>query len=329
LGFARFGWSEWHSDLHLLAAQLELMYRENCSELLPRSSQVTPMTPLLTVDDYAAIPTAFGDFRIAYGDLPDQFGELFLPADPPISANGLYPTIILLHGGCWRDRFGLGQLGQMARRLNQADIAVWSLEYRRINAEIDQPDDVRGGWPMTFLDVAAGADHLRNLASEHSLDLYRVAAVGHSAGGHLAMWLGGRHKLPNESELHKTNPLSLCGVISLAGIPDLAVAQAEQICSGAPAELMGGTPEDFADRYAQGSPQALLPLGVRHCHLVGREDEVVPADYLRRFVAQAQELGDQAQLHVLPYAAHFEVIDAASETWASVEQQIALVLKTT
>ena len=285
------------------------------------------MTTLLTVDDYAAIPTVSGDFRIAYGDLPDQFGELFLPTDPPTSPNGLYPVIVLLHGGCWRDRFGLGPLGQMARGLSQTGIAVWSLEYRRISADIDQPENVRGGWPMTFLDVAVGADHLRDLASAHNLDLDRVVAVGHSAGGHLALWLGGRHKLPADSELYRQDPLSLRGVISLAGIPDLAVAQIEDICSGAPAELMGGMPEAYTDRYTQGSPQALLPLGIRHCHFVGREDEIVPADYLRRCVAEAQERGDQAQLHVLPYAAHFEVIHATSAAWAMVEQQISLVLK--
>jgi len=284
------------------------------------------MANILTTDDYAAIPTLPGDFRIAYGDLPDQFGELFLPTQQPTAPNGLYPTIVLLHGGCWRDRFGLGQLGQMARRLSQTGIAVWSLEYRRINAEIDQSDDVRGGWPMTFHDVAAGADHLRDLAVEHKLDLDSVVAVGHSAGGHLALWLGARHRLPVEAELYTEDPLPLRGVVSLAGIPDLAVAQAEEICSGAPAQLMGGLPDEMAERYTQGSPQALLPLGIRHCHLVGREDEIVPAGYLRRCVAQAQELGDRAQLHILPYAAHFEVIHADSETWAAVEQQIVLLL---
>ncbi len=285
------------------------------------------MTPLITVDDYAAIPTVSGDFRIVYGDLPDQFGELFLPSDPPMSPNGLYSAIVLLHGGCWRDRFGLGQLGQMARRLSQTGIAVWSLEYRRISAEIDQSDDVRGGWPMTFHDVAAGADHLRELADEYRLDLDNVIAVGHSAGGHLALWLEARHRLLVESELYTEDPLSLCGVVSLAGIPDLASAQVEEICSGAPAELMGGMPEEVAERYAQGSPQSLLPLGIRHCHLVGREDEIVPPDYLRRCVAEAQAVGDRAQLHILPYAAHFEVVVPESQAWAAVEQQIVLLLK--
>jgi acetyl esterase/lipase len=284
------------------------------------------MANILTTDDYAVIPTVPSDFRIAYGDLPDQFGDLYLPPEAADADNELYPVVVLIHGGCWRDRFGLDRLGQMARRLNQAGIAVWNLEYRRINAEADQPDIVRGGWPMTFMDVAAGADHLYSLADKYNLDLDRVVAVGHSAGGHLALWLGARHKLPIESELHTPDPLPICGVVSLAGIPDLATAQAEDICSGAPAELMGGTPEKRAERYAQGSPQTLLPLGIRHCHLVGREDEIVPPDYLHRCVAEAQALGDQAQLHVLPYAGHFEVVHPQSEAWAAVEMQISLLL---
>lgn len=285
------------------------------------------MANILTTDDYAAIPTMPGDFHIAYGDLPDQFGELYLPAKSPIAANGLYPAIVLLHGGCWRDRFGLGQLGQMARRLNRSGIAVWSLEYRRISVEIEQPDEIRGGWPMTFLDVAAGADFLRTLAPQYSLDLDRVGAVGHSAGGHLALWLGARHKLPPDSPLFTVNPLSLCGVVSLAGIPDLAPALVEEICSGAPAELLGGTPEEFPERYAQGSPADLLPLGIPQCHIVGWDDEIVPADYLRRFVTKARATGDPIQLHVLPYAAHFEVISAESDAFLVVEQQIRAMLE--
>ncbi len=285
------------------------------------------MTPPMTVDDYAAIPTVAGDFRITYGDLPDQFGDLYLPTEAPRTTSGLYPTIVLIHGGCWRDRFGLGQLGQMARSLNRSGIAVWSLEYRRINVEIEQADEIRGGWPMTFLDVAAGADYLRILAPEYSLDLDRVGAVGHSAGGHLALWLGARHKLPAGSPLFVDNPLRLRGVVSLAGIPDLAPALAEGICSGAPAELLGGTPEDFPERYAQGSPAALLPLRMPQCHIVGWDDEIVPADYLRRFVTKARATGDQVQLHVVPYAAHFEVIAAESDAFLIVEQQINAALE--
>lgn len=287
------------------------------------------MAKILTTDDYAAIPIVPGDFHIAYGDLPDQFGELYLPAESPTTANGLYPTIVLIHGGCWRDRFGLGQLGQMARRLNQSGIAVWCLEYRRVNIEIEQAADMRGGWPMTFVDVATGADFLRTLAHEYHLDLDRVGAVGHSAGGHLALWLAARSKLSADSALYTENPLSLCGVVSLAGIPDLAVAQTENICSGAPAELMGGKPEDFPERYAQGSPAELLPLGIPQCYIVGWDDEIVPADYLRRFVTKARATGDPVQLHVLPYAAHFEVIAAESDAFLIVEQQIGAMLERT
>ena len=271
------------------------------------------MSHILTTDDYAALAITSGDCRIAYGSLPDQFGELFLPNHP-----GPFPTIILAHGGCWRARFGLAQLGQMARRLADNGGAVWSLEYRRIGTG--------GGWPETFADVAAAADHLREMASDHDLDLNRIVAVGHSAGGHLVCWLAGRHRLSPESVLWRPDPLRLQGVVALAGLPDLPGAVAEELCSGAPQELIGGLPSALPDRYAQGSPHALLPYGVPHRHIVGADDVVVPVGYLQHFVDLAQEEGDDAELITLAETGHIEIVVAGSPAWAMVAETIQRML---
>jgi acetyl esterase/lipase len=172
------------------------------------------------VEDYLKLPAVAADHRLAYGQAVDQFGDLYLPSTP-----GPHPVAVLLHGGCWQAKYDLQPLGNLCHALRAGGLAVWSLEYRRLGAG--------GGWPTTFQDVAAGSDFLRNLAPRFALDLSRVVAVGHSAGGHLALWLAGRHCLPPDSLLFGERPLQLAGVVALAGIPDLAAAAQWNICNNA------------------------------------------------------------------------------------------------
>jgi len=248
--------------------------------------------------------------RSVYGAHPSQFGELFLPTAP-----GPHPVVILIHGGCWRAEYGLEPLGQLAQAIADCGAAVWSIEYRRLGEG--------GGWPATFLDVGAALDHLRTLAGEHALDLRRVVTAGHSAGGHLALWLAGRWKLPAQSPLYTPNPLPVHGVVSLAGIPDLAAAAAQEVCGSAVSELIGGLPSTLADRYADASPAALTPLGIPHVHVHGREDDIVPLALVEQYAAAAHCAGDRATLEVLAGAGHFELVDAQTHAGGRV---IAAVL---
>ena len=132
---------------------------------------------LMTSNDLDHLVAPPAEARISYGDDALQFGELRLPDGP-----GPHPVAIVIHGGCWLGEFDLTHIGTLAEALNEEGIAAWVIEYRRIG-------NPGGGWPGTFEDVARGADHLRKIAKEHPLDLDRVIAVGHSAGGHLALWL--------------------------------------------------------------------------------------------------------------------------------------------
>jgi len=268
------------------------------------------MPALMSPDDYSHLPEIAGNHRIAYGMLEEQFGELFLPTQ----FNAPLPVAILLHGGCWRARFGLAPLGQIARRLANRGIAVWNLEYRRLEGG--------GGWPYTFQDTAAGADFVRTLAEDFSLDLERVIAIGHSAGGHLACWLAQRHLLTPDMTLYQDNPIPLKGVVSLAGIPDLEKASVAGICAGAPAELMGGTLTTVPERYKEGSPHAGPALKVRQWHVVGSDDALVPADYVRASVDFARGRGESVDLVTVPDAGHFEIVTAASSAWPQVERAI-------
>jgi acetyl esterase/lipase len=257
---------------------------------------------MLTVADYQALPPGRPDARVAYGAHPDQYGELYLPAGP-----GPHPAVVLIHGGCWRHLYGLGPLGSLCEALRAAGLAVWSLEYRRLGGE--------GGWPQTLVDVAAGADALRSLAAP--LDLGRVVAAGHSAGGHLALWLAARAHLPSDSELWSPDPLRLRGVLGLAALGDLHAAATRSLCGTAVHELLGGLPDEQPQRYRQASPAALLPLGVPQLHLVGEHDTIVPPDYLAELVAQARAAGDEARLSVLAGIGHFDLAVPAAPMWAA------------
>jgi acetyl esterase/lipase len=267
---------------------------------------------LLTVDDYVRLPSIPADHRLPYGPDPSQFGDLYLPSQP-----GPHPVVILVHGGCWRAEYGLAPLGQLCTALTGEGLAVWNMEYRRLGNG--------GGWPATFIDVATAADALRDIAGQYALDLARVVVMGHSAGGHLALWLAGRHRLPPESQLFTAAPLPLRGVVALAGVPDLVEGVRRDLCGGACRELVGGAPDAVPERYRQASPHALLPLGVPQLHIVGREDQSVPADYVQQYVAFAAEQ-DDVHLDILEATGHFEPVVASTAAWATVRQAVLVLL---
>ncbi|MBX0326569.1 alpha/beta hydrolase [Oscillochloris sp. ZM17-4] len=268
---------------------------------------------MLSTADYMAQPAVPSDQRVAYGPHADQFADLYLPP-----GGGPHPAIILIHGGCWQAQYGLAPLGPLCAALRETGIAVWSLEYRRLGGG--------GGWPTTFQDVAAGADALRGVAADHGLDLDRVIAAGHSAGGHLALWLAARQRLPEDSPLARPDPLPIAGVLALAGLVDLAEGAARGLCGGACLELVGGQGESLRARYAEASPAALHPLAVRQRHIVGAEDTIVPPDYLQACVGRAAATGDDVRLEVLPDAGHFELVTPDSHAWPHVRQAIVELL---
>ncbi len=269
--------------------------------------------PLQSVEEYRRLAVVLAGRRSFYGAHPSHFGDLFLPEAP-----GPHPVLVLIHGGCWRAEYGLAPLSQLAQAIARRGVAVWSIEYRRLGEG--------GGWPATFLDAGAAVDHLRTLAGEHALDLRRVVTAGHSAGGHLALWLAGRRKLPASSALFTPDPLPVHGVVSLAGIPDLATAAARKVCGDAVDELLGGAPSVVAARYADASPAALTPLGVPHVHLHGRNDAIVPVDLVEKYVAFAVQSGDQATLVVVEGAGHFEPVDARTAAGGQVVEIVGDML---
>lgn len=242
--------------------------------------------------------------HLGYGSEPLQFAELYLPDN-----NGLHPVVILIHGGYWRARYGLDLMTGLAKDLANRGIAAWNIEYRRVG-------DPGGGWPGTFLDVALAADYLRSVAPTYALDLQRVISIGHSAGGHLALWLAGRRNLAQNSPLAITDqPLALAGAISLAGVVDLELAWRLHLSNGAVIDLLEGGFEEVPDRYMGASPPVLLPLGIPHILIHGTEDDSVPLQMSLEYLAKAKAANDVVRFIELEGVDHFALIDPKSAAW--------------
>lgn len=244
----------------------------------------------------AETPQPSAGERIAYGPAPQQFGELRLP-----KGEGRFPVAVLIHGGCWLAAYDYQYFNHLAAALTAQGVATWTIEYRRIG-------DEGGGWPNTLLDVAKATDHLRRIAKTHAIDVSRVVSIGHSAGGHLALWLGARHKLGEKSALYLPVPLALKGVVGLAPITDLAsyrIGEPES-CNASVDQLLGGTPTQVPQRYAEASPRALLPLGVPQWLVQGGKDAIVPLDSVTAYAKAARVAGDIGTVSVDPELGHFD-----------------------
>jgi acetyl esterase/lipase len=276
-------------------------------------------------EDILELPAPPADARLPYGSYPEpeggwpeQFGDLRLP-----SGAGPYPVVIYIHGGFWRARYDLTHAGHPCAALTAAGIATWNIEYRRIGNEGGSLKPAggslnpAGGWPETFLDVAAAADHVRALAPRYDLDPGRVVAVGHSAGGHLALWLAARHCVPPDSPLHDPDPLPLRAAIGIGAVTDLRLAWERRLSGGVVRELMGGTPDEVPDRYAAASPPELLPLGVPQTLIHGTADGSVPYDMTVLYADRARAAGDSVRLITLSGVDHFAPVDPRSPQWPS------------
>jgi acetyl esterase/lipase len=257
--------------------------------------------------DRPELATTRPDHVIAYGKDASQTGELWLPASPPKER---LPVVVLIHGGCWRaDLPGAELVAFLADDLRKHGVAVWSLTYRRVGHS-------GGGYPGTFNDVANGVAHLRTLAEKYNLDLNRVVVTGHSAGGHLALWVAAQNKIPAGSALKRDQSVNFKAVVGIAAIPDLAhfaragahacgeqtVEQLVDTATRTPAAGPKSTP--FLDT----SPSEMLPLGVKQILIHGVFDGIVPPAIGLRYQTRAKEMGESVELITLENAGHFELV---------------------
>jgi acetyl esterase/lipase len=296
--------------------------------------------------DVLTRPAPPPDAVLRYGPGPEQVADLRLP--PGWGAEGRSAgdrgaegrgaggrgagrapvLVLLLHGGFWRAAFDRAHLGPLAAALAGENFVVCTPEFRRTG----QPG---GGWPGTFDDVAAAVDGLpglvRSAVPGADGDEWRVVLAGHSAGGHLALWAAGRHRLGPGSPWYVAGGprgvgvagvvvagVVVAGVVALAPVSDLAACYREGLDGDAAGDLLGGGPESRPGRYAVADPSQLVPLGVPVRIVHGTADNRVPFAMSREFAARARAAGDEVELTVLEGGGHFDVIDPLSGAWPAV-----------
>ena len=257
-----------------------------------------------TADDRAE--DGADEVLVVYGEAPSEFGLLSIP-----ESGRHVPVVVLVHGGFWRVRLGdTSLMAALSADLVERGWAVWNIEYGRTG-------EVMGGWPHTFEHVASAIDHLDVLAHTYPIDSDRVAVVGHSAGGHLAIWSGGRTGLdrgdPGSDPI--VDPLL---VVGLAPVLDVESAARDGLGRGAVVDLLGGLPETVPERYrvaapARGDAEVVVVLGI--------EDDIVPDEY-----AVVPALG--AESITVAGANHFSLIDPESAAWAAAVSYTHLTLPT-
>src|SRR6478752_5460907 len=242
--------------------------------------------------------------KYQYGEDPSQWGELFLPE--VAAPKGV---VVVIHGGYWRSQYG-AELGEpLAKDLAAHGVAAWNLEYRRAGNG--------GGWPNTFADVLAGIDKLRDIGAEHNLGLDRVVALGHSAGGHLAVWAAGRSRLGQlgapdaDRQLQRKDgdaAVHLTGVVSQSGLLNLAEAERLNLSNGAVSNFLGGSSERYPKRHKYADPMTAVPLPVPVYAVHATEDDTVPLSQSESYAAAGKSAGAAVQLVKVP-GDHFALID--------------------
>ncbi|NYG54578.1 prolyl oligopeptidase family serine peptidase [Nocardioides perillae] len=262
-----------------------------CSPDGPSGSSAPSALETPVPDD---LPTGFGPDRVQrldYGpDRETQFAELRRTDGP---SKGV---VVIVHGGFWRSQYDLS-LGQpLSAALVDEGWTALNVEYRRVGNG--------GGWPETFDDVAAAVDAL---AGVDDVDTSTVLTLGHSAGGHLAVWLAARPRL----EPWRPVRVPITGAVSQAGVLDLVGAHEAGLGGGAVEQFLGGPP---SDEWRLVDPLQQLPLDVPVRCVHGSGDDIVPLGQSETYVEAARAAGADAALEVVE-GDHFVVIDPASEAW--------------
>lgn len=242
------------------------------------------------------------DLRLIYGSDPNQFMDLRVPA----SEHKPSPLVINIHGGFWRAKYNLDHAGHLCAALTAKGLATANLEYRRVGNE-------GGAWPGTFSDIRSAYQYLIQNAEKYAFDTRKVAVMGHSAGGHLALCLSA-----HESQVR--------AVISLAGVVDLKRTYELHLSHDAVVEFLRGTPAEVPEHYREADPMQLSIAKASEWLIHGASDDTVPPAFSRDYVAQKQSAGEDVHLVEIAGADHFDLIDPRSNAWKQVEQTVLATL---
>jgi acetyl esterase/lipase len=223
----------------------------------------------------------------------------------PAADRGRGITVALVHGGFWREEYDRAHLAPLAEAFARDGFHVANLEYPRAGMP-------GGGWPGT------GESVLARLESVHADTKLpdRVVVVGHSAGGHLALWVASEDRAP-----------WLTGVVALAPAADLAKVDRLGLGDDAARALLGGTPEEVPRAWADADP-ARQRLTRPAVIVTGELDDVVPAGVTQAYAA-SRAPDEPLRTAVARQADHFDVIDPASPAYLLVLAEVEELTLTT
>jgi acetyl esterase/lipase len=278
---------------------------------------------LLTWPDLTSRPRPVPDATISYGADEMHKVDVWLPTVPRA---GLHPTVLMVHGGCWQTSIADRTLmNWIADDLRRSGYAVWNIDYRGV----DRPGGRHDG---IFNDVSQATDALREHAATYRLDLSRVVAVGHSAGGHLALWLAARPRLGRELLSKPADPLPIAHVVSLGGLPDLEQALAQkQGCGPEPIHQLLLPPPLDAAKVTRAERRAFMrdksiplmaPLGVPQSLVNGDKDRIIPIRFATDYARKMRAAGDSVTVRIVPNQGHVELIAPETAAWAEAKRQI-------
>ncbi|MBO0852745.1 MAG: alpha/beta fold hydrolase [Nocardia sp.] len=267
--------------------------------------------PVQPVPKVAAAPvTPVSPMRVAYGSQPDMFGDLYLPPRRSGSAEKC-PVVVLFHGGGWLRYLSLRQFAAHASELADAGVAVWNVEYRRVNGG--------GGYPTTLTDADAAVGALSTVVQRRAggrLDLDQVHLAGHSAGGQLAAWTAGRRT----AGVSAGQGVRIRSLTLMASVLDMGYAASHGRDPFVP-KLLGGTPETVPDRYRFASPIDNLPRDIHITAVQGTADRLVSVQQTSRYMAAAGR-ANRIETHILPGVGHTPFTDVHSPAWATAREAI-------
>ena len=225
------------------------------------------------------------DLTVSYGSDSDQVADIRYG-----QRGAQLPLLVLIHGGFWKPQYDRMHTEAMASALAATGWTVLTLEYRRIP---HTPD-------ATLQDIASALKNLPVTVAQHN---GKLLLVGHSSGGHLALW----------AAVTCATPL-LQGVLALAPAADLCLAHSLNLGDGAVMGFLGSDPVERSDLDPK-----LLPAPTVAVTLVqGELDEIVPPSVAVSYC----DAFPKTRWVALPDSGHFALIDPLSNAWAVVVDEL-------
>jgi acetyl esterase/lipase len=248
-------------------------------------------------DDVLTRQAGLPDAVLRYGPHAEGTIDLHLP---PGADGDPHDLVFLVHGGFWRQTYDRVHTRPMAEALCSKGFLVATPEYRRVGTA-ELPGS--GGWPTTGQDVDRARAALPTLLADLGIRVRRTIASGHSAGGHLVLWLANQ-------------PHRVDRVVALAPVGDLRAAAMNRVGRGAVQALLGGDPGEVPERYDEADPATRFVRRPRADIVVvhGAADDVVPVRNSRCLAAAHRWV----ELRELDGVGHFELIDPLSSAWPAV-----------